>query len=481
MIESECFAHGYVLSTSAEGFHEVTAGWRTLDVAGATYRFHHRTAYHHRGEPSPPGRPGAPALHVVLIGHAIDLEHDTSDGDVIAGHVLSLVRAGDEQAVIRYVAYLGGRFSCFVHRGGSLEIIPDCHATQSVYWCGESSGLVVSSHGELVGGGTRSDVDEHALGLYRQLVEIRKTVGTKYFPGIVTQYSGVRPVMPNCLLRVDLESGKAEHRRFYPFEELGRQDVDTAYSRFEGLFRSHVRLLSSLGRTGISVTAGLDSRVTLAAVREHLPPGSFAFTFYRAGDSAEAHVNDMYEGNRVAWEYGLPHRIVRWNGPADTTEFDQIFATTFPRLGQARKIAAAFYGQLPRDFFQLQSTIAETGTGFYRHRDVTEISGRRLAHLWHGAEVAEVSGFVEAFDDFMDFSDFRKDLLHDLDYHDAFYWEHRNARWAANRYHEADLAHRVVLPFNQRGLIEAMLSIPLEQRVGKVLLHRLVERFPPPE
>lgn len=479
MIPDESFGHGYVMSIHDRAT-AATANWAKLSVGEFTYRFHSRTSYfHHRAKPDE-DRSARPLPQVVLVGQPVDLDAGTHDGREIAARVASLMRRDGVEGATRYVAYLGGRFTCFIHNGSTLEIIPDCHATQSIYWRDSSDGFTASSHVELVGGGGLAELDEHALWMYERLVELRRGAGTKYFPGIVTTYQDVRPVMPNCSLHVDTVAGQVEHRRFYPFSDLVRRDVNEAYETFEELFRTHVRLLSRLGTVGISLTSGLDSRVTLAGSCSFLPPGSFTFTFYRAADVSGAHADDMYEANRLAWEFGLPHRVLRWGGRNRDEPFDRIFSATWPRLGQARTIAQAFYSQLPRDIVHFQSTIAETGTAFYKRRDATDISAKRLTYLWHGPAVVDEPGFVAAFDDFIEFSDFRPEKLYNLDYHDAFYWEHRNARWAANRYHEADLAHRVVHPFNQRGLIEAMLSIPVDNRSEKILLHRLVDRFPPP-
>ncbi|TDC54425.1 hypothetical protein E1212_03015 [Jiangella ureilytica] len=471
----EIFGHGYLVSAGPD-WADVTAPWPSLTVGALTYRFQHRTAYAHSVAQTARDR----TPEVVLIGHAVDVEHGTSDRHWIAAYVASLAAEHGLDAVVRYVAYLGGRFTCFVHDGDELTVIPDCHATQSVYWSGSGRDFVASSHVELAGQAADAAVDEHAHDLYDTLVEIRGSAGTKYLPGIATAYRSVRPLIPNCLLEADLASGRTVHRRFYPFEELREMDVKVTYERFEELFRAHLRLLSTFGPVGISVTSGLDSRTTLAGGREFLPPNSFAFTFYRSTNPADAHAEDLYGGNQTAWNYQLPHRVIRWDGRIKSPAFDAIFTTTFPRLSQARTIAQAFYDGLPRDFFHFQSTIAETGTVFYKRREVTEISAQRLTHLWHGADVARVESLVAAFEEFIHYADFRADNLHGYDYHDLFYWEHRNSRWAANRYHEADLAHRVLLPFNQRSLIETMLSLPFKDRADRVLLHHLIDRFPPP-
>jgi len=81
---------------------------------------------------------------------------------------------------------------------------------------------------------------------------------------------------------------------------------------------------------------------------------------------------------------------------------------------------------------------------------------------------------IRAFEEFIDQAEFTAERLAHVDYHDAFYWEMRGARWCVNRMQEADLSNRALAPFNQRGITEAMLRLPFDDRRGKTMQRRFV-------
>jgi hypothetical protein len=51
-----------------------------------------------------------------------------------------------------------------------------------------------------------------------------------------------------------------------------------------------------------------------------------------------------------------------------------------------------------------------------------------------------------------------------VDLLDLFYWEHRMGSWQAQSQLEQDIAQETYTPFNHRGLLEKMLSIPTSYR-----------------
>ncbi len=83
------------------------------------------------------------------------------------------------------------------------------------------------------------------------------------------------------------------------------------------------------------------------------------------------------------------------------------------------------------------------------------------------------------FEQYIRATEFTNDRIGAYDYHDLFYWEHRNSKWASIWYSEIDLSHRVLLPFNSRALIELMLALPFPERRDKVLLKAAAEGSPP--
>lgn len=105
----------------------------------------------------------------------------------------------------------------------------------------------------------------------------------------------------------------------------------------------------------------------------------------------------------------------------------------------------------------------------------------RMATVYgYSPDVGSDVRFREAFAEYADFACFQLGRLENFDPYDLFYWEHRNSRWLANRYHEADLGHRVLLPYNLRMIQEVMLSVPNEYRLDQAFQKRLIEIYERP-
>ncbi|MCU1515505.1 MAG: hypothetical protein JWQ75_226 [Pseudarthrobacter sp.] len=464
----DAFSHGYVLTNAPEPDH--CRGWRAERLGGLTLFLHHKTAAavstsRHSGHT------------VVLVGQPVDVDSESISGDGIAAACLEILDHEGAEAAVRYVAYLGGRFVAFLLVDGTLTVVPDCHATQSAFWAVEDGSVCVASHTALVADALGLGPDEQARALLAQLKRL-KPQGTRYYPGVRTGFQNVRPVTANCLLSVSLGSGQATHLRFYPFKEIpAARTVEEAFATFEQYLLTHVRLLTGFGQTGISLTSGGDSLATLRAALAGGAQDMFAFTYFLAASPTPNNIADVMGANQLAFEAGIRHKVLRWAPGQRSVEFDALFNRTWPDGGQAKPVARCMYEELPRNFYELQSTVAETGTVFYPGRKTPEISPIRLASLWQGTTIGNMEEFHREFAEFIEYSQFTADDLLNIDYHDAFYWEHRNTCWAANRYHEGDLGHRVLLPFNHRGLIEAMLSIPVADRRKAVLIKMFADKY----
>lgn len=462
------FAHGYVLTGAPRPAS--CLGWRETHVGPLSLYRHAKTAH------STAASADKSAV-VAIVGQPVDLEEDSIDSAAIATECLALLVSNGREAAVRYLAYLGGRFAGFLVLDGQLTAVPDCHATQAAYWAVSNGAICISSHTALVGEALGLGPDHEALELLARLKVLRPQ-GTRYYPGVRTAVAGVRPVIANCLLQVDLSGGSAHHVRFYPFEDMYKApSVEAAFAKFELYFLSHVKLLTRFGATGISLTGGKDSRATLSAAKAVGAADLFAFTFYQYLHPSSGY-QDMYAANDRAFRAGIRHKVLKWTPHLNSEAFDAMFLKTWPDGGQARGTARSMYEELPHDFYQLQSTIAETGTVFYHGRAEKKISAKRLTALWQGTAISEMPEYSIEFQKYLEYSQFNQPELRNIDYHDAFYWEHRNTCWAANRYHEADLGHRVLLPFNHRGLIEAMLSIPVADRRRAILLEMFDKKYP---
>lgn len=448
------YRRGWLASTGAIS-HDVAADWPVTQAGPFALRVHPAlgwASYDHAGS-------GA-----VILGDPVDLDATTTDRRAIAR------RAAISSDPLRYVAGLGGRFACLVYVGDVVTVIPDCVAAMPVYWHrGRDATVTLASHSNLVRETVNAGIDDSIAAFMRHA----KTVGapaTLYWPGIETPYQGVVALLPNHVLRVN--GGRVEHDRFYPFPETQLpSSVESAYAQFHDLFSTHVRLICGLGRIGISLTGGRDSRATLAAARPFLGPDALTWTYYKFQAPDRGMQADLLEANAIAWRANLPHRIVSVEESAG--EFAVAYARTFRHTPQFRVLAEAYRAQLPHDIVEMQSMVAEIGTGFYKRRDAP-FSIDRLTHLYGRGEFARSPAITAAIERFVEYGSFDPTRFGPIDYHDLFYWESRIGRWGTLRMQEVDLAHQIALPYNSRGIVEALQGPSLADRVDKQALSRFI-------
>lgn len=415
---------------------------------------------------------GHGAHGVLLLGDAVDLDTGSTDIGRIADRTLDELRRGGLPAGIRAAAYLGGRSVCFLTDGPKVLVVPDCSASMPIFWHTDDAGcLTLSSHGHLAAEITGADLNTSTMTIL-QTAKDRKVKGTIFLPGAETMFVGIKPVLPNHLL--DITADGVRHQRFYPFPETKLDaNPETAYAAFHTLFTEHTRLLCEPGRVTISLTGGKDSRASLHAALPHLRRDSFAWTYRPVENTNQAIEDDVLAARLLAAKHGLRHQVVLLY-PTQNQEFVRGYARTYRRGGQHRRLAEAVNDQLPRDVVHLQSMISAAGTGFHKTRQGAP-TPERLAYLYSRTELGRIPEVVAAMTTYLEYTDLGADRLGPYDYHDAYYWEIRLGRWAAIRIQELDLSHRVALPFNARGIIEALAGPSFEERSGKQALMRFVD------
>jgi hypothetical protein len=417
-------------------------------------------------------------VEVAILGDVVDVENPTIDAKTISGRLLDAYMTSGPRSAIRYAAYLGGRFTALIWSGDELLVVPDAVASMPTYWAGTRGGVVFSSWSHLVAEVAQSQVNERLLELIRHA---RATGGmsTIFAPGIETPFLDVYPLLPNHLLL--WETGRPDtvrHERFYPWPDATVESgFSDPYTVFADIFSEHTRLLCQLGRVGISLTAGLDSNATLAAAWPWLAPDSFSWTYHRFDPPDEGMRRDLIAANRKAVALGLPHRVLDLPEPT-TREFIEGYGRSLGVAPQFRRLSAAYFEQLPHGIVELQSMVAEVGTGFYKRRTATDPTPEVLARIYANSDFGALPEVVEAHERFIAYAGFDRDGLGEADFYDLFYWESRLGRWGTLRMQECDLSHRLVLPFNQRRLIEALQSEPFERRVGKSALQQYVQERP---
>ena len=191
---------------------------------------------------------------------------------------------------------LHGAFVMFTHGALPHRLYPDCGGSIPIVFCAASKRLGSSAHMFL-------DPEEYEDRFNRPLHDsvVANDVSGSWITGTLTAHHGIERLLPNFYL--DLERWEAV--RFWPHVPdfaLSAGLEDTADLTAQAL-TGFLNAVAVEYRTGITMTAGFDSRILIAAARQVRDKVEF-FTIGSAGEGLD---QDMTA--RISAEMGLSHRL----------------------------------------------------------------------------------------------------------------------------------------------------------------------------
>lgn len=458
------FSRGYYVTKKSSN-ENVLKEWSSLLVGGYRFKFHPKTEFYI-------SQASGEEEYVVFVGKPTCIENPSYSSHEICCKSAKILNDHGFNSFLHYVAYLGGRFLAFVIRNEvSLKVVPDCHATYACYYSDVDGGSF-ASHVNLLGLVEGLPVNEKARSIVNS--SEYKAPGGKYYPALMLPYEKALTLIPNCYIENSYSSGVTYSFRFYPFsntelhKDLSKSEI---IRKFQCALLANLRGIVKDQNFYVSLTGGMDSGVALSSIiNSELKSNAKAFTYFNASSPTEGAIKDVMAASGRAFSSGIQHKVLDLKPLDMSSTFHRMYSRSFKLGARFPSLARAYYEELPHDILSLVSTCSETGTAFYRNRDEKEISPEVLANKFSRSAVCKNRDVIESFSDYIDYTQFDKSSLGPIDFYDAFYWEHRNAKWASLWYAEADLSHFTVVPFNQRNIIELMLSLPLKEREEKDIL-----------
>lgn len=191
---------------------------------------------------------------------------------------------------------LHGSFVVFTHGALPKRLYPDCGGSVPIVFCAQSQRLGSSAYMFL-------DSAEYDDRFNRALHDrvVAHDVSGSWITGTLTAHHGIERLLPNFYL--DLEQWKAQ--RFWPHVanfQLSAGLSDTADLTADAM-TGFLGAVAREYRTGITMTAGYDSRMLIAAARQVRDKVTF-FTIGAAGAGVD---QDM--SARISADLGLQHHL----------------------------------------------------------------------------------------------------------------------------------------------------------------------------
>ncbi|MBW2446868.1 MAG: hypothetical protein JRG83_13185 [Deltaproteobacteria bacterium] len=416
--------------------------------------------------------PDLPVHHVesgdtslTLLGYALDPERPAAtDREVIASWLDRLARGDDLFEIVHSAA---GRWVLLHRRPEGDRILHDAAGLRTVVhtvpgieesWCASDTPLLAAQ-----------------LGLAEDPERRRQWIGASgrsiiWIPLRETLHPDCRALIPNHVL--DLETG--EQHRFWPVHPRVDRGLAEVADKGAELLRRIVVAGAQRFPLALGLTAGIDSRMLLAALREQRE-SVFYFTFCRHRSTRGTH-DEVQIPAAILADAGLEHHILECDAPDDPALHAAFQASTATPSPKRWEEALDLARRVPADRVRVSGHVGETARATFSPRIDTSL--RRLVRRHHPSSVrAATRALGPWYDDCRELSDRTGYTVRDL-----HYWESRMGRWAASSQNQYDISGETFTPFNCRALIELLLAAPEPARDkpnGSQLSFALIERLWP--
>lgn len=290
------------------------------------------------------------------------------------------------------------------------------------------------------------------------------------FAGLSTSAEGVRLLTPNTWLNLHTMVPS----RYWPMQPLPRRPIGACVDELSGWLRTSAEYLAHHHRPLLSVTAGIDSRLTLAAFRG-LPFKSFT---YQRADGLPANPHDVPLAETLRDRLKLDHLTLDGRTGTKLPELDKVFKQNLFK-SHVGEISHLYYTTFrDGDYLHVRSNLGEVGRRFYggeRRGDPFE-TYQQVYALWPGSTGMSDSAGLAAFREFVELTGL---LRAPISPYTLFYWEHRMGGWHSQVVAESDPAFDCVSIFNSRAILSSFLAVSDAEQESGELFRRLIERLWP--
>jgi len=400
---------------------------------------------------------------LTLLGYALDPGDPAADDRQILTRWLGRIEAAED--ILALSGEVSGRFVLILHTAEVDWLLHDAAGLRTAvyttgsaaeFWCASSTALLAHQLGLVMAPELRA---EWMDGYPRQ---------TLWIPGDATLYSECRALLANHCL--DLRAGVPF--RFWPKSELPRRSMEDVAPAAAQCLRG----ILSAGRhrfpLAIGVTAGLDTRLLLAAARDIRGEVFFLTHCQELGPDHP----DVMVAADVFRRLGLSHTIL----PEELSLRAELYAMCARSLSAPAerrcRLAQALFEGLPPGHVWTNGHIGEMCRCVYsrRHEPTATWLARRS---FREGSVAAVRALQRWLDEATPAAGRCGFPLLDL-----YYWEGRMARWVPEIQAHLDLVVESFTPFNCRALQELLLSVDekdRDKRRGSALSIRIIRELWP--
>lgn len=389
---------------------------------------------------------------ITLIGYILDPQNpESSNADIIQNLLKNFSAI---KGLANQTAKYGGRWIIVAQVDGQSGLFNDALGLRQIFYTtpGFTDGFWAMSQPGILAWVYDLTIDPEAARFidsyeFRNMPEYR-------WPGKATAFREIHHLLPNHYLN----SNTGNYHRFWPNQQLEKVSFDEGVEKATDILKGLMQAAHHRFELVVGMTAGIDSRVVLAASRD-IKDNLVGITV-RQGRMLENH-QDLRIASSLLGRLAIPHKIFKAL-PFMSAAFSKVFKqNVFMAHDHYGPDVEVILDQLSR------SKVVATGSGAEVARDPyigffnsekTEFSANDLARLQNmeGNEFAlkYFTFWLEGTGD-----------LYNIHLLELFGWEQGHGNWLAGTQLEFDLAWKdLFTPFNCRELLVCLLSIDLDKR-----------------
>lgn len=410
------------------------------------------------------GRPG-----LLLLGYLIDPRApEALDADILMDMQARCPGVG---GVAEDLIELSGRYCLLVDSADGLFAFNDPCGLRSVYYTQNERGTFLASDPAVF----RFEFPLQTGERYSMYANsrYRRSDSEHFLPSGLSLFENIRHLVPNHYLKIATPAAQV---RYYPVRPLEAVTPERVVPEAGGILRNSVQALALRHEYAVPVTAGLDSRLVMAACRDTADRAYFYTLRYRDLSHRSA---DIRVPAAILGRLGHRHNVIDCPRTEDE-EFRRVYEANCANAhyDDWGVIARGMHTHYPAGRVALKGNVSEIARcAFYSNGRHPRISSHRqlvrqlepgwvelpfvMSHLRDWFEEARPAAAAAGM------------RLIDL-----FYWEHRMGSWQAQGQLEWDVVQEVFTPYNNRRLMETLLTVPVTvRRAPDYRLHRELCEF----
>ena len=427
-------------------------------------------------------------VFIVIIGHAYNPFTGDYEEQTILTELLKQFHISDLLSYDNHfwntINGLTGVFTIILGFQDAIYLFGDASGMQTAFYLENASQVCISSHTNLIG-----DLNHLVWDSYiTELIHYRffKLLGNS-LPGNLTQFKEVKRLVPNHYVKI--EHGVSQSCRFYWPHKLSRTP-DEIVDEVSRLLKNNLELIARKWRKpAISLTGGCDSKTTLSCAADYYE--KYKYFSYISSDSEEI---DALAAEKICKHLGLYHKIYH------VSDHDEDFAN----VSAVREILNWNTGNIryshPNDIrkrilladtpdfdVEVKSWASEIGRAYYSKRFHGRIdfgpapTPRKCTTLYkfflnNRKLVRQTDAVFEKYlQDFYTRAD-----QNPIEWQEQFFWEFRVPSWnglvitGEHRY-----SFDITIPYNNRRIIELLLSAPIEMRLHDEIYSQIRKKMNP--